>query len=241
MIKGSICCIPRTEAVSRAAAYLSGLGLTVTTRPQPDAAHLLLPVPSFSAADGYLAHILSDLPEDIIISGGNLDSPLLKDYRTVDFLQDPYYLASNAAITADCALQIAENQLSAPMNGLSALILGWGRIGKCLSLLLKSRGAEVTVAARKPEDLALIRALGMKSIPTANAAEGLDRYRLIFNTVPAMVLPNLDCRPDCAVIELASRPGMSGENIISALGLPGKMAPAASGKLIAETFLRLSL
>ena len=47
-------------------------------------------------------------------------------------------------------------------------------------------------------------------------------------------------KADAVAVELASTPGMAGDNIISALGLPGKMAPESSGKLIAETFLRLS-
>ena len=43
------------------------------------------------------------------------------------------------------------------------------------------------------------------------------------------------------LLELASRPGMSGSKIIDGRGLPGKMAPVRSGRLIAETFIRLSL
>ena len=60
----------------------------------------------------------------------------------------------------------------------------------------------------------------------------------ILNTIPAMVLKQVPS--DSVAIELASKAGMAGENIISARGLPGKMRPEESGKLIAETFMRLS-
>ena len=49
------------------------------------------------------------------------------------------------------------------------------------------------------------------------------------------------CRPGCVKLELASSPGMEGSDIIQARGLPGKMAPESSGKLIARTVLRLGV
>ena len=164
MFKGTVLCIPRSEAVRHAAQILSELGICVTRKCAPDVTHVLLPVPSFSNGDEYLAHFLTELPDDVIISGGNLHSPLLEHYRRVDFLQDPYYLAENAAITADCALEIIEKEIPETCN---VLVLGWGRIGKCLSQLLRCKGFEVTIAVRKSADLAMIRALGGR----ADAAE----------------------------------------------------------------------
>lgn len=241
MSKGIICCIQRSEALRFAYQYLRSIGLPVTDKCAPDVQHLLLPVPSFANENGYLAHLLSDLSDDVIISGGNLDSPLLHSYKTVDFLQDPYYLAENAAITANCAVQILENHLGEIRQGLPVLILGWGRIGKCLAQALRQKGADVTVAARKPEDLAMIHALGYHSTPICHVADSLGRYRGIFNTVPEMILPELQISETSVAIELASKPGMAGDRIISARGLPGKMAPVISGKLIADTFIRLSM
>ena len=87
----------------------------------------------------------------------------------------------------------------------------------------------------------MIRALGIRSISIAAAAQELRRFDAILNTVPEMVLPDLDAKPDAVILELASKPGMSGAHIINARGLPGTMAPEASGELIAKTFIRLSL
>jgi len=241
MFKGTILCIPRSEAIRYAGDYLSEMGLQVTRKAAPDISHVLLPVPSFSSGDEYLAHVLTDLPDDVIISGGNLNSPLLEGYAVVDFLQDPYYLAENAAITADCALRIVKNKLPSPLAGCSVLVVGWGRIGKCLCRLLEKEGAAITVAARKDRDRAMCAALGCRSISIDAAADEASRYNVIINTVPSLVLPNISAKEDALILELASKPGMSGKNILDCRGLPGKMAPEISGRLIAKTFIRLSL
>lgn len=240
MFKGTVLYVPRSEAIRHAAEYLKDIGIQTTDNSGPDVTHLLLPVPSFSSGDGYLAYILSEVPDNVIISGGNLNSALLENYLTIDFLQDPWYLAQNAAITADCALEILEKNCNS-LEQLPALILGWGRIGKSLAQLLRSKGADVTVAARKTEDLATLRALGYRSESIYHVQDQLHRYRVIINTVPVLIFPNIQCHPDTLLIELASKPGMTGKNILTALGLPGKMAPERSGKLIAETFIRLSI
>ena len=239
MLNGRILCIPRSEAIRRAGAYLTTMGFQVSEKAAQDTSYLLLPVPSFPAGDQWLAHILADLPENVIVSGGNLTSPLLKDYATVDFLQDPYDLAENAAITADCAFQIVESKLKVQTGSRKVLIIGWGRIGKCLCKLFDENGFAVTVAARKDADRAMIRALGYRGISIGDAAREAKNYDVILNTVPVMVLPNLDAREDAVILELASKPGMSGKNILECRGLPGKMSPEQSGKLIAQTFLRL--
>lgn len=235
----SVCCIRRNAALSHAFTKLKKHGLTVTAYPTRSTGHLLLPVPSFTTGSAYLEELLPTLPKDVVIYGGNLDIPLLSNHRTVDFLQDPYYLAENAAITAACATTMIKEHTD-PQNR-SALILGWGRIGKCLGPLLREHGSQVTIAARKAEDLAMIHALGYDALQIRSAGKDLTRYHIIVNTIPAMILPEMAIRPGAILLELASQPGMYGENIIQARGLPGKMAPEASGDLIAQTFIRLLL
>lgn len=239
MSNKSVCCIRRSAAISHASAILSQRGLSVSAYPARNTAYLLLPVPSFPSGYGYLEELLPQVAKDVIICGGNLNIPMLEGFRTLDFLKDPYYLARNAAITARCAIKILEDRV--PLHRCPVLILGWGRIGKCLGKFLEARGAQVTIAARKDSDLAMIQALGYESIPIEAASAALSRFQVIINTVPAMILPDMDTPEDAVVLELASSPGMSGNNIISARGLPGIMAPEESGSLIAETFMRLVL
>lgn len=221
-----------TGAIRFAARFL---GLPLVDHPTPDATHLLLDVP-LRQTD--IAKNLSMLPTGITVIGGNLEIPVLEGYRKIDLLQDPEYLAKNAAITAHCALKLALPYLDVTLEGCPVLILGWGRIGKCLARLLKVLGAEVTVAARKEADRAMLKALGYRAVEFDALSKMLHGFRLIYNTVPERILSESTTFPtDCVKIELASRPGLPGE-AIDGRGLPGKLAPESSGRLIAETILR---
>lgn len=231
----SVCCPIQTGAMKYAAQFLGKLGYRITSSAQQDTAHLLLPVPSFPAGTAYLPPLLEVLPRNVRVYGGFLQVPPLIGYDRLDFLADHYYLARNAAITAECTLEIMADRLDRDVSGHSVLILGWGRIGKCLGKLLRSKGAHVTIAARKDSDLAMIDALGYRAMALNNSQPD---SHIIVNTIPAMVLPQVP--EDSIAIELASKPGMAGPNIISARGLPGKMRPRESGKLIADTFIRLA-
>ena len=246
MEKRLIFCAGQTKAARFAATYLQQLGLPVTDRPTDKAAYLLLDVPSFEPSGslrlgGSVDHLLGQLPDDTIVYGGNLSHPALAGYKTIDLLKDEHYLAENAYITAECALDVAMPYLKITLRGCPVLILGWGRIGKCLGQLLQACSADVTIAARKASDRAMLRALGYHAVDIAQITQTLSHYRLIFNTIPAPVL-NRDqmafCRSDCVKIELASQNGMDGDDIIIARGLPGLHLPESSGELIAKTFLR---
>lgn len=240
-------CAGNSPAMPFACRNLEDRGFEFAPTAAPDVTHLLLPVPSFETdgrirGGGIPEHILTDLPDSVTIIGGNLRHPALHGYATLDLLQDPLYTARNAAITADCAIGIARQLLTTVWHLCPVLVIGWGRIGKCLAQQLKSLYADVTVAARKQQDLALLQALGYHAVSTENLDRTLSHYRVIFNTVPAPVLDAAQCRecdPDCIKIELASQPGIAGNNVISALGLPGKYAPESSGNLIANTIIRL--
>ena len=240
MDRKHICCPVYRDAISYAAGYLQNLGFTITDCPDPDAAHLLLPIPITQDTSSLLQPLIPSLSKDILISGGNLDT-IADKFRTVDFLKDPYYLALNAAITAQCAMQIIKSHITDSLNDCPVLVTGWGRISKCLCRLLEKNCADTTVAARKDADRAMASALGCRGISFEEAKDSSMHYRLIINTVPQMVLPDIIVRGDCVILELASKPGVSGTNIIDGRRLPGRMAPEASGKLIAETFIRLSL
>ena len=224
-----------------AAEELEKWGVSVADAPSMDVTHLLLSVPC-KMETGELRGLLAQLPKSITVLGGNLDREELAGYRRVDLLKDERYLAENAMITAYCAIRVAAEQMKVTWLNCPVLILGWGRIGKCLGLLLKALGAEVSIAARKESDRAMITALGCEAEDIGQLSYILKRYRVIFNTVPYPVLCNEQityCRKDCVRIELASRPGMPTEGAVSALGLPGRLVPESSGGLIARTVLRL--
>lgn len=241
----TVFCAGSTRACGFACDYLRSLGIRVSDEPTIDAGYLLLDVPSFQPdgqlrGGGHVERILKQLPGNILICGGNLQHPALTDFDTVDFLRDEIYLCENAYITAECALDVALPYLTRTIRNCPVLIVGWGRIGKCLGQLLNAMGADVTIAARKPAHRAMIHALGYHAEDIADIQ--ISHYRLIYNTVPFPVLSReqmSQCREDCVKIELASQNGMEGEDIIIARGLPGLHMPESSGKLLADTFIRL--
>ena len=236
-----------SAAVEYCLKELAQLGCEIASQPDSTVTHLLLPAPAFEA-EGVLKGgiplqpVLDRLPTNITVAGGNLQDPILANYQTIDLLQDPLYLAENAQITAHCAVKAALQELPITLFGCNVLVIGWGRIGKCLASLLRQMGAYVTVAARKEADRAMILALGYDAMEIGQRNYSLVRYQVIFNTAPVMVLPadSLSyCRPDCILMDLASKPGIAGSRVIWARGLPGKLAPESSGKLMAKSILRL--
>lgn len=236
-----------TDALAYAAKELKQKGCSVIDSPDESVTHLLLDVPSFDAngslrGGGDIADVLSRTPQDVTVVGGNLQHPSLVGYKTIDLLQDAVYVAENAQITAHCAIKHLLAKLNVILPGSPVLVVGWGRIGKCLASLLKAMGAIVTVAVRKPSDHAMLLALGYDAAWIDSLSYDLFRYYAIVNSVPAMVLPKDKmqyCAKDCVKIDLASLPGIADEDVLWARGLPGKDAPISSGKLIAKTVLRL--
>lgn len=228
-------CAAGSKALIYAAAFLMEEGVVFVPYPDHTVTHLLLPIPSFEAdgsikGGGDLKEILSQLPKTVTVIGGNLKRSELADYEVWDLLEDPWYLARNAGITAHCTLALALAKLPVTLDRCPVLIIGWGRIGKCLSKLLHAMGACVTVAARKESRRVMIDALGYKSCSIEEIHP--EQFRLIINTVPAMVLPNP--QGTSLKIDLASVPGIGGRDVLWARGLPGLLAPESSGALMAQ-------
>ena len=160
---GNLYCAGVTPACRWACKFLTEAGISISDAPGWDTGHLLLDVPSFRPGlwtEEALDTLLSALPKEITLWGGNLAHPRLEPYRQVDLLKDEAYLLENAAITADCTIPIAEASLNCPWTQTAALVIGWGRIGKALSARLRDLGCAVTVSSRRPEHRQEAEALG---------------------------------------------------------------------------------
>lgn len=227
-----------SESCRYATGLLEKSGISLTDHPSPEITHLLLDIPSKD--DSGLKELLRMLPKRITVIGGYLNHDILRSYHSMDLLKDPYYLAKNAAITADCALKVASQYLRTTFADAPTLVLGWGRIGKCLSGTLKALECPVTVAARKDADRAMLEALGYQAVDFSDIPSLLAKHCILFNTVPDLPLhgDTIDNWTNGIAIDLASAPGMQGTKVIPARGLPGKYAPESSGRLICDTILR---
>lgn len=216
----------RTGSIRYAAWQLEQWGFDVRPEAGPDITHVLLPIPSS------VTPLPSQVPENaLLFCGGKVDAVQPR----IDLLQDEEFLACNAAITAQCAVALAMEQLPITLDGCPVLVVGWGRIGKCLAKLLRALGANVTVAARSSHDRAMLAALGYPAIPIDGIRA--EDFRLIVNTVPAPVL-GAEVSTDALQMDLASRPGLLSPQAIRARSLPGRVAPESAGALIARTIVR---
>lgn len=198
-----------------------------------DADYLLYPAPT-------PLNSLCDYLINKTVIGGNLDF-LKPEVERFDLLKDSFYLSANAAITAEAALGLILSHMKCAITEAEILILGWGRIGKCLTHQLKALNTHLTVYARKDQDRAMLKALSYSPITLEQMRKELPRFRCIVNTAPAPILTQADMlqvRSDCFKMDLASVLSIPGDGVLHAKGLPGKCKPEASGNLIAHTILR---
>lgn len=248
-----------------AAGKLPGVAQLPPEAALPEADCVILPLPALDASGDVNAplsrvkisatELLRRVPERGLICGGRLSDGFLDAARSlglqaVDYFEREELIVANAAFTAEGALQVAMEETTAALCGANVLVIGYGRIGKILTQRLSAMGARVTASARKPADLAWIRAYGHRAAETAFLEELLPEQDVVFNTVPALVLGRQRLsllKPGCLCIDLASRPGgvdfaaasELGVKVIWALSLPGEVAPDSSGAAIRDTIYHL--
>lgn len=168
--------------------------------------------------------------------------------KIIDLLKNESMSILNSIPTAEGAIKIAIEETKATIHGSNVLILGFGRIGKILAKYLQGFGANIYCEARKQEDLAWIESLGYRPIHLTDLSSSLQKesYDIIFNTIPKIILSEEKLKlinKDTLIIDLASSPGGVDNiianklkiKVISALALPGKIAPLASAKIIKQT------
>lgn len=215
---------------------------------------LVLPCPTFDgsgnlrAGEGLSVDALQcRVKPETICFGGALDGkrsllpPALHD--AADLLADPEVAAENGRLTAEAAVSLTLRRTEDSLHGKHCLILGWGRIGKPLSRLLRALDGSVTVGARRREVRAEAESLGFCASRLEDLCGPCD---LVFNTVSARVLTPEQLRdlgPDCLWIELASAPGgldptASALRLLPAGGLPGKLLPRAAAEALYQGLLR---
>ena len=168
-----------------------------------------------------------------------------KNIVIIDLMERDDLAILNAIATAEGA--ISEAILNTPkiLHKSKVLILGFGRIAKVLAQKLVGLSVDVTCAARKIQDLAWITSYGYNKTNINELGENLRNYDIIINTVPHIILDENRLqyvRKDCLIIDLASSPGgidkkvaeEKGIKCITALAIPGKIAPITSAKFIKD-------
>lgn len=219
---------------------------------------LILPIP-YKNRYGYiniqsdpqsitLEQIMKKVDQSTIIILGKADHDIKqqaeeKNIRFFDILEEETFAILNAIPTAEGAIQRAMEKTDITLHGANVLVLGYGRIGKCLARMLKGIGARVTVEARKPEDLAWIYENGYNGVHLDDLDSVLGSQQVIFNTIPHLVLTRERLKKvdkEAVIIDLASAPGGTdfeaakefGIKAYLELSLPGIVAPKTAGRIV---------
>lgn len=199
----------------------------------------------------YIKDIFKTMTKNQLFIAGRISEKILHaasvySVYSVDLLEREEMAVLNAIPTAEGAIQIAMEEMPITLHNSSALILGFGRIGKILAKMLCGLGCNVYVEARKYSDLAWIKGYGYNPVHINEIENYIERMDVIFNTIPHVVLDiNMlrKVRKESLIVDLASKPGgvdfekakEMGLKTIWALSLPGKVAPVTAAEFIKDT------
>lgn len=190
-----------------------------------------------------------------LVFGGRISPELSeelskKGIKHKDYMKRDELAIKNAIPTAEGAIAIAMNETSITIHNSKCLVLGYGKVGKILAKSLSALGAKTYVTARKYADLALIEGHGYIPMSLNEAKNKLNKFDIIFNTVPALILDSNELEnvsSDTVIIDLASKPGgvdfdkakELGLKVVWALSLPGQVAPVTAGIIIKDTICNM--
>ena len=178
------------------------------------------------------------------------EAALKYGFRLIEYGIIPSFVEENGAITAEGALQIAMRHRLRTLRGSDVLVIGYGGIGKPLSAMLKSLGADVSIAVRREEQLWILKGEGYRPVLSKDLLQFAGEYDVIFNTAPQLlqtrpVLEQLS--PGVLIVDLASRPGgvdwkTAREmelKAVHALALPGQLTPVSGAIAIQHAIYQI--
>ena len=202
-----------------------------------------------------ISELLRAIPPESVLLAGRADARLealaeVYGIKLIDYFKREELMVLNAVPTAEGAIQLALEETPHTLCGSECLVTGYGRIGKILAHMLSGLGAHVSVAARKLGDAATADSFGYRGIQMWKLHDVVDRFDVIFNTVPYMIFDGdmlRRIRRETLLIDLASKPGgvdfdfaaREDIKVIQALSLPGKVAPDTAGDIIKDTILNI--
>lgn len=182
------------------------------------------------------------------IYGGKFAPDILKRLeengnKVIDVMKINELAIKNAIPTAEGVIKIIIENTDITINDSNIAILGFGKVGKKVSELLKKLGANIFVYDINQEEVANIKMYGYNVLK--DISDGLTGKDVIVNTVPEVIInqTNFDkIMKETLIIDIASKPGgidYSYQNIndykcIQALRLPGKIAPKTAAKYIKD-------
>lgn len=207
------------------------------TEKAPDA--VVLPLPKAGIGD-----IKRYYPQGQKIIGGKREAVLQEmmekeKWRFENVLEDEIFLLENARLTAEGAIWKAMNARKKALSNASCMVVGYGRIARFLTAMLRGMSSRVTVAARSEKARA---EAGENSIDILQIQKEIRKMDYVFNTVPCLVLTKdvlQNADKNAIIMELASAPYGIDMHAAESLGLhvqiegglPGRYCPMDAAQL----------
>lgn len=216
--------------------------------------YVLLPMPLTGDNAGFARLLKAAKPGALAfggkVSGQAMEAAQAAGIQLFDYLRREELALLNAIPTAEGCLELILQNRRKVLWRSPVLVLGYGRCAFALAQRLLALDAKVTVAARRPEALALAMSQGLDTLPLDRLEERLPSFEVVVNTIPALVLDEgrLAALPrGSLVIDLASLPGGTdfeaaerlGLDAIHALSLPARCAPVTAGEFVARAVLTM--
>ena len=156
----------------------------------------------------------------------------------------------NAVPTAEGAIGEASRRTGRTAWGTPALVVGGGRCARALVARLRALDSPVACAARSAAARAEAELLGAQPVHWDQLMVAAAKAWWVFNTVPAPVISRhllAAMPPGGVVVDIASAPGGTdfpaaatlGVDAVLLLGIPGRMFPRTSGRILADTVLEI--
>ena len=122
---------------------------------------------------------------------GRIEEELYQKFsetKVIDLLKREELTVLNTIATAEGTIQIAMEESTKTLHGSKILVMGFGRVSKILSNMLKGIGAEVYCETRTTVNCAWIKAYGYNPILLDELDEELNKFDVIINTIPHIIL-----------------------------------------------------
>ena len=238
-------------------ALIKNYDVIVTAIPNLDDKYLYMPFNDSKDSKIEIVKLLNEMNKNQIYVSGKINDKTAeilnaKEIKYIDISEDESFALKNAVPTAEGAICVAIENTSKTFKGREILILGFGRIGEYLAKISKSLGANVTVATKSAihSKISKIKSYGFTPIYTEDIKNYVNGFDIIFNTIPFVYLEKAELelmKNDVLIIELASKPygvdfdeaQKQNKKVISASGLPGKVAPCSVAVYIKDIILQI--
>lgn len=201
------------------------------------------------------------LPEDLLVGSkdnvlifsgiptDNLSNMLeIADRKCTYMMKDKHVIQENAYPTVEGIIADVINNTEITLNNSNVLVFGYGNIGSLLVSYLYMLGAHVSVAVVKEEDKDFLDKIGFNNFYSYNhnsLINEIGKADIIINTVPKTVIDDSLIKyinREAYVLDVASHPYGINQEVLAEyfikgklyLGIPGKVAPKTSGKILTK-------